>query len=512
MQARIEKAKALKNLVQFNGKILIVGMGCVGKGLLPLLFQLVKINPHSITVIDMKDCKKDIEYYCNKGVTFKHLQMTKQNYKQILSNYGKGDFFIDCAWNIYTLDLLKVCAKRGIMYCNSSIEEWDPYSDKYHKKTEDYTLYQRHMELRQWLATGEGQRGYPSMLCAMGANPGFVSILLKKALLDIARAVIKDSSTTPAKASKLQEFVKLEAFNLLAMTLGVKVIHISERDTQIINDPKKPDEFVNTWSCEGLREEGAFAPAELGYGTHEKTNPSDAVFHKTGDRNQICLKSRAMNAVMHSYVWSGHITGYLIRHDEAFSISDRFSVYPKDIKNPQYYLDSVRNKDHTERVLYRPTCHYVYRLNDSALASMQELASNNFVVQSNDRILYNEIISGSDELGLFIMGDFGNKSKQGWFCGSLLDINEARQIIDPKKNSISATNLQICSSVIAGIIYCMRHPNEGFLLADDLEWREIYDITSKFWGPQVSGWVPVDWKKFGDMQFNSFRVNPNLMI
>lgn len=57
------------------------------------------------------------------------------------------------------------------------------------------------------------------------------------------------------------------------MTLGVNVIHCSERDTQLTNNPKRPGEFVNTWSVEGFYEEG-IAPAELGWGTHEKSTIS----------------------------------------------------------------------------------------------------------------------------------------------------------------------------------------------------------------------------------------------
>ena len=56
------------------------------------------------------------------------------------------------------------------------------------------------------------------------------------------------------------------------MKLGVKVIHCSERDTQITDQPKQVDEFVNTWSIEGLREEG-ITTAEMGWGTHEKQLP-----------------------------------------------------------------------------------------------------------------------------------------------------------------------------------------------------------------------------------------------
>ena len=52
----------------------------------------------------------------------------------------------------------------------------------------------------------------------------------------------------------------------LAMQTGTKVIHISEKDTQITASPKPPTQFLNTWSVEGLYEE-AIAPAEMGWGT-----------------------------------------------------------------------------------------------------------------------------------------------------------------------------------------------------------------------------------------------------
>ena len=57
------------------------------------------------------------------------------------------------------------------------------------------------------------------------------------------------------------------------MELGVKVIHIAERDTQTTSVPKRVDEFVNTWSVEGFAGEGT-QPAELGWGSHERHFPS----------------------------------------------------------------------------------------------------------------------------------------------------------------------------------------------------------------------------------------------
>jgi homospermidine synthase len=54
--------------------------------------------------------------------------------------------------------------------------------------------------------------------------------------------------------------------------LGVKGIHIAERDTQRSVKPKPDGAFWNTWSVEGFISEG-LQPAELGWGTHEKWMP-----------------------------------------------------------------------------------------------------------------------------------------------------------------------------------------------------------------------------------------------
>lgn len=52
--------------------------------------------------------------------------------------------------------------------------------------------------------------------------------------------------------------------------LGVKGIHIAERDTQISNERRPPSQFWNTWSVEAYMHEGSYAVAEMSWGTHEK--------------------------------------------------------------------------------------------------------------------------------------------------------------------------------------------------------------------------------------------------
>ena len=56
--------------------------------------------------------------------------------------------------------------------------------------------------------------------------------------------------------ARFKSLIAEQKFNELAMEVGIRVIHCSERDTQISRSPKKVDEFVGTWCIEGLLEEG----------------------------------------------------------------------------------------------------------------------------------------------------------------------------------------------------------------------------------------------------------------
>ena len=70
------------------------------------------------------------------------------------------------------------------------------------------------------------------------------------------------------------------------------------------------NEFVNTWSPEGLYEEG-IAPAELGWGTHEKTLPPGAIKHSEGPQNQILMRSKGINTFVRYESQSRQLTSKL---------------------------------------------------------------------------------------------------------------------------------------------------------------------------------------------------------
>ncbi len=265
-------------MIEFKNKILFVGFGAVAHCTLPIFEQLINAPLSNITVMDFEDQEPLLKDWIQRGVKWVRDRVTRENLGSLLGNHvGKGDVIIDLAWNIDACEILDWCHRNGVLYINTSVEVWDPYAAGENQHPTEKTLYWRHMNVRR-LKAGWGEPG-PTAVLEHGANPGLISHFTKQGLLDIAARVLEDKKSSGADAEEIKDFAARRVFNKLAQKLGVKVIHCSERDTQISDKPKQVDEFVNTWSIEGFREEGT-TTAEMGWGTHEKTLPLHAYTHR----------------------------------------------------------------------------------------------------------------------------------------------------------------------------------------------------------------------------------------
>ena len=446
---------------RFKNRVLVLGAGSVSQCVLPLLVEHL-VDAKQITIVDMRDNRHRVSEVIAQGATYVQDQLTRENMDQFLSKFvSAGDFLLDLAWNIDANEIIEWAHDHGVIYLNTSLEEWDPYSAAVSRNPTERTLYWRHMKLRKLTDTWGGKG--PTAIVEHGANPGLVSHLTKKSLFDIATRAIKDGKA----ASGVSEALAVENFPVLAQKLGVKVIHIAERDTQVSDKPKLLNEFVNTWSVEGFYEEG-IAPAELGWGTHEKTLPVNAYLHESGPKNQICIAQPGATTWVRSWVPKMETTGMLVRHGEAFTISDHLTVWQDD------------------KAIYRPTVHYAYCPTDAAIASMRELEMQQWSITPNQRIMNEEIIDGEDRLGVLLMGH----PYKSWWTGSLLSIHDSRKLI-PKQ---SATTVQVASAVYAAVAWAMANPNAGYRVPDDLPWREVLGFAEKYWGGYYS--EPADWDPF----------------
>jgi homospermidine synthase len=436
----------------------------VAQCLLPLLIDHFGLEPSTVKVIESRNNRDRITSSIAKGVQYLQFEITRENLAEVLAqNLGDGDLLIDLAWNIDLAELLDWCRDHNVRYLNTSIEVWDPYMDPASTSPQERTLYYRHMALRRQLR-GWGRNDGPSAVVEHGANPGLVSHFTKQALVDIANAVVRDGLLAD-RHDALNEAIESGQFNVLSQLLGVKSIHIAERDTQISDRPKQPGEFVNTWSVDGFYEEGV-APAEMGWGTHEKTLPALALSHDgEGPRNQICLAQMAHKTLVRSCVPSGPILGMVIRHGEAFTICDHLTVWDGD------------------EAIYRPTVHYAYCPSDAAWASFVELEGAQYDYPDHQRIMNDEIISGRDELGVLVMGH----PYKAWWTGMLTSIEEARASAPHQ----SATTVQVAASILGAVDWLLRSPSEGVRVPDELPWNDVIAVATPYVGTTWSG--PLDW-------------------
>ncbi len=462
--------------MEFKNRVLIIGYGSVSRCTLPILLKHIKIPYKNITIIDFADKSRDLKKWTAKGIKFFQRRITPLNLSQELPKHvSAGGIIIDLAWNIGCVDMLCWCHDNKVLYVNTSIEEWDPYADIHNKSPFQKSLYFRHMELRQLISKWKDST---TAVMDHGANPGLISHFTKKGIIDIAKKMLKDKTVSRVGKKIIERLVREKRFARLAMKLGIKVIHVSERDTQITNKPKEVDEFVGTWSIEGLREEG-ISPAELGWGTHEKKLPETANVPPYGPKNQIFLSQMGMNTWVRSWIPEENIIGMVIRHGEAYSISDRLTVWKG------------------KKAVYRPTVHYAYMPCHETLSSLHELRCRNYELQPKWRIMRDEIVKGSDILGALIMGHKYNS----WWTGSVLSIDESRRLV-PHQN---ATTMQVAIGVVSATMWMIDNPNNGLCLPDDLPYEYVLNIAKPYLGELVSR--PYDWTPFTNYQI-FFRENP----
>ena len=470
-------------MIKFKNKILIIGHGAVGRCALPLLVKHISVPYKNITVIDFADKRRELDPWIKKGVKYFQEKITPVNIARTLSRHvSPGGIIMDLAWNIECLSMLNWCHENKVLYVNTSVEEWDPFANIEKKTPYEKSLYYKQMEIWKLISRWSTDQKAATAVLDHGANPGLISHFTKKGIINIAEKVLKDRAVPKKHEKILERFIKEEKFPELSMKIGIKVIHISERDTQVTNKPKQLDEFVGTWSIEGLREEG-IAPSEIGWGTHEKELPDLANVPEVGPRNQIFLSRMGMNTWVRTWVPYGETVGMVIRHAEAFTISDRLTIWRKG------------------RAVYRPTVHYAYMPCNETISSLYELRCRNYELQPRIRIMNDEIVSGSDTLGALIMGHRYNS----WWTGSMLSIEESRKLVKHQ----NATTLQVAIGAVSGAMWAIENPDQGVLEPDELPHEYILKIAKPYLGKLIS--EPSDWAPFTNYQV-FFKENPDAYL
>jgi homospermidine synthase len=435
----------------FGGRLVMLGFGSVGQGVLPLLAPVIGVKPGRITIVKTSEDKTGIA--AEFGAQVIATALNEGNYETVLEPLlGEGDFLLNLSVDVASLALIRFCRKRGALYLDTCNEPWPGRYDN-----PEFSLSQRsNYALREEaLAWRLDKRSGPTAVLTQGANPGLVSALTKQALLNMAA----DHKIEVEMPTSYEEWAEL------AKRLEVKVIHIAERDTQISKKRKAKDEFVNTWSVEGFVDEG-LQPAELGWGSHEKHWPADAQRHGFGCDAAVYLTRPGVATRVRSWTpLEGPYHGFLVTHAESISIADHLTLR----ENGQ--------------ITYRPTVHYAYHPCDDAVLSLHESAGKNWKLQHRHRIMRDEIESGIDELGVLLMGN----PKGVYWYGSRLSIEDARQLAPYN----TATSLQVVAGILGGMVWALNNPDAGLVEPDDMDHEVILDVAGPYLGEIAGEWG--DW-------------------
>ena len=446
----------------WNGPIVMIGFGSIGRGTLPLLLRHIDFDRSRLTIIDPSDLNRHLAE--KEGLTYIQKAVTRQNYKSLLTpllKAGPGPaLIVNLSVDVSSVDIQHLAQINGALYIDTVVEPWPGVYDNPKLDNAARTNYAIRENMLALKAKFPG--GHTSVSCC-GANPGMVSWFVKKALLDIAGDL----------KLKIKEPKTRSDWGQLMKKLGVKGIHIAERDTQRAKSPKPLGTFVNTWSVEGFIAEG-LQPAELGWGTHERKMPPGGKKHKSGCGAAIYITRPGADTRVRSWTPTpGPQFGFLVTHNESISIADYFTLRKG------------------RKVTYRPTCHYAYHPANDAVLSLHEMFGAGGKKQSRLHILdESEILDGRDELGVLL---YGHKKNAYWY-GSRLSIEEARALA-PNQN---ATGLQVTSAVLAGIVWAIENPRAGIVETDEMDFRRCLEVQSPYLGTMAG--IYTKWNPLTDRQ------------
>ena len=158
---------------------------------------------------------------------FVETALTRENYRAVLDGWlGNGDFLLNVSVDVSSVALIEFCQEKGALYLDTCIEPWPGgYTDPNLPPSarSNYALRESALALAAALSGrpdgGDHARRQSRAWCRISSS--------RRCSTSLATA--EPAAEAPADRAGLGG---------LAERLGVKVIHIAERDTQVADAPE----------------------------------------------------------------------------------------------------------------------------------------------------------------------------------------------------------------------------------------------------------------------------------
>ena len=197
MHAMTEAGTAWPLHARFDGPMVMIGFGSIGRGTLPLLERHIAFDRKKFVVIAPDD--DDRRLLDDRQIRFLHTAITRDNYREVLTPLLKGGpgrgMIVNVSVDTSSVDLMDFAKDVDAFYIDTVVEPWPGlYTDRSLSISarSNYALRESLLALRR-----RRPGGVTAVSCC-GANPGMVSWFVKQALLDIA-------AETGAKARRAQD-------------------------------------------------------------------------------------------------------------------------------------------------------------------------------------------------------------------------------------------------------------------------------------------------------------------
>jgi homospermidine synthase len=169
--------------VDFAGQIIVLGLGSIASGALPILCEHVNISPSRVQVIskstDYLHCARDL------GVKYTELGLTIDNYVDVLQNrfgLSTDDFVVNLSVDVSSNSLIELCHEIGALYIDMCIDPWVGWYDTSLSSLSHRSNYGLRHDVRSEIGK---LAGGATALIAHGANPGLVNHFVKRALMEL---------------------------------------------------------------------------------------------------------------------------------------------------------------------------------------------------------------------------------------------------------------------------------------------------------------------------------------
>src|SRR3954447_1838366 len=109
--------------VAFSGRLLMLGFGSIGQGVLPLILRHIDMPKERIRIVtgDPRGESIAAEY----GVPFEVHPLNRGNYRDILAPMlGAGDFLLNLSVDVSSVALVQFCQELGALYLDTCVEPW----------------------------------------------------------------------------------------------------------------------------------------------------------------------------------------------------------------------------------------------------------------------------------------------------------------------------------------------------------------------------------------------------